>query len=138
MDDKDIEAFKNELKNLKYHKNRSRLIQDQIDEVEYYLNGVRGIGFEERSHGTNPDEKIDQRFKLETRRDKLLAEKEHHDRSITYCETILMMCPSDARGMMVDVYVNKKTLLATGDKYHRSAHGVLTRISSALKKIGRD
>lgn len=136
MDVKEIEALRNELRNYNFHLRERERLQNEIDAIQYALNGVRGVSFEVHVPSTNPEDKSNQMYSLMERRDRLIEEKLRHDVAVEYVQKVLMRIPSDVRIMLTDIYIKRRRFYDVAQEHNRSVHGVQSRIASALKKIG--
>ena len=138
MTREEIIAFKNEARNYKFYHKQIYRISDKIDELQYQLNGVHGVSFEERAHTTNPEAKQDVFFRLLKKKDELIIKKGEYQKKIASIENVIKVVEDYEK---INAVLIRKVLLdgrdtrSVGDEIGFTHTAVVKRIDSALSKV---
>lgn len=71
----EIEAFKNELRNIPYYENKFKEIEEEIKVLEYEMEGVKGVDYSKQRGTANPAASETRKLILIEKKEKLLKEK---------------------------------------------------------------
>lgn len=136
MNKEEIRAFKNELKNVNFYRNKINELKIEIEIIEYDLTGVKAVNFTPHQSTTNPISKSSYYYAQLDKKDKLIKKKKAYDDKLNSINQLLdSIDDGKTKQMIIDIYIEGKGFLSTAIKFNYSNHGVQQRIDSALKKI---
>lgn len=104
----DIEAYKNELKNLWYYKKKTKEIEDEIAVLEYEMEGVKGIDYSKQRGSYNPSVAEQRRLTMIEKMERLQKEKEKREEKEKYACRYLKYMTDDDRDLVVSVISDKR------------------------------
>lgn len=128
----ELKAFKNELKNYNFYKQRIKSLQEMIDTCYDMLSGVKAIDYSKEPSHTPPNKDIEYRIRDE-------IEKYKHFQARTQVKLddinkILNKVESSLREAIIESYCNGKTLEKVAEKRFISKVGLFKQINVALKE----
>lgn len=127
---RDIEAFKNELKNFKYYIAEINNLKKEIDLLEYEARNVKGIDYSKQSsHNCNEHAIAMKRLQQVEEMEELLQEKNECEMMVRRIARRLNKLNDDDRKLLIDVIANKKKYRAVCKELN------LNNTSSLFNKI---
>ena len=135
MTSKEMDAFKNRLKNYNYHQDRINKIDEELSLIRYEMVGVKGINFDYRVSSTNIKLKDKRKLELLEEHDGLVNEKVEHIRELDKLNKMLIQMKMYQRQLIVEKYVNKRTYSQLSKKYHMAVSVIKYNIDKAMRSI---
>lgn len=135
MTSKEMDAFKNRLKNYNYHQDRINKIDEELSLIRYEMVGVKGINFDYRVSSTNIKLKDQRKLELLEKHDSLVREKTEHIRELDKLNRMLIQTHLYQRQLIIEKYVNKRTYSQLSKKYHMAASVIKYNIDKAMLNI---
>lgn len=138
MTKEEVVAFKNEAKNYKYYNKHILLLEDKVREVQYKMNGVSAVQYEEHTRTTNPQEKRDKLYFLMDKKQRLLDEISDYQKRVSNIDYVLERVKARSE---LDYFIINSVLIEGGSTYSVGRRvgftntAIYLRIESALKKI---
>lgn len=135
MTSKEMDAFKNRLKNYNYHQDRINKIDEELSLIRYEMVGVKGINFDYRVSSTNIKLKDQRKLELLEKHDSLVREKTEHIRELDKLNRMLIQTHLYQRQLIIEKYVNKRTYSQLSKKYHMAVSVIKYNIDKAMRSI---
>lgn len=135
MTSKEIDTFKNRLRNYNYYQDRINEIDEELSLIRYEMAGVKGISFEYRVSSTNIKLKDVRKLELLEKHDSLVNEKYEHVRELDKLNRMLIQTKLYQRQLIFEKYVNKKTYSQLSKKYHMAVSVIKYNIDKAMLNI---
>ncbi len=135
MTSKEMDAFKNRLKNYNYHQDRINKIDEELSLIRYEMVGVKGINFDYRISSTNIKLKDQRKLELLEKHDSLVREKTEHIRELDKLNRMLIQTHLYQRQLIIEKYVNKRTYSQLSKKYHMAVSVIKYNIDKAMRSI---
>ena len=136
MQDKAVEAFKNELKNYYFYLDRIKSLKEMRQRCYDWLSGVTGIDPSREPTHSPPNKNVEYAVREEI---------EHHEANIRATQSklndinkILAKIEMPLRTALIDVYANKKTARRVAEKMFISPSALFKRMDKAIKKALED
>lgn len=135
MNDKQMIAFKDDLKNYRYLKETVENIQEDIEYLLYQETGVKGISYD-RVH-TSTDERYAQIKRLEIidKIEKLEKKLEEPYRRLSKINEVLEQMTYYDRNIFKLKYLEGMTFNDIAKRYYISKAGIFYRMNEALRKV---
>lgn len=128
----ELKAFKNELKNYNFYKQRIKSLQEMIDTCYDMLSGVKAIDYSKEPSHTPPNKDIEYRIRDEIEKYKLFQARTQI--KLDDINRILNKVESSLREAIIESYCNGKTLEKVAEKRFISKVGLFKQINVALKE----
>lgn len=135
MTSKEMDAFKNRLKNYNYHQDRINKIDEELSLIHYEMVGVKGINFDYRVSSTNIKLKDERKLELLKKHDSLVREKTEHIRELDKLNRMLIQTELYRSQLIIEKYVNKRTYSQLSKKYHMAVSVIKYNIDKAMRSI---
>ena len=135
MTSKEMDTFKNRLRNYNYYQDRINEIDEELSLIRYEMAGVKGISFEYRVSSTNIKLKDVRKLELLEKHDSLVNEKYEHVKELEKLNRMLIQTELYQRQLIFEKYVNKKTYSQLSKKYHTAASVIKYNIDKAMLNI---
>lgn len=135
MTSKEMDTFKNRLRNYNYYQDRINEIDEELSLIRYEMAGVKGISFEYRVSSTNIKLKDVRKLELLEKHDSLVNEKYEHVKELEKLNRMLIQTELYQRQLIFEKYVNKKTYSQLSKKYHMAASVIKYNIDKAMLNI---
>ncbi len=135
MTSKEMDAFKNRLKNYNYHQDRINKIDEELSLIRYEMVGVKGINFDYRVSSTNIKLKDERKLELLEKHDSLVREKTEHIRELDKLNRMLIQTELYRSQLIIEKYVNKRTYSQLSKKYHMAVSVIKYNIDKAMRSI---
>ncbi len=135
MTSKEMDAFKNRLKNYNYHQDRINKIDEELSLIHYEMVGVKGINFDYRVSSTNIKLKDERKLELLEKHDSLVREKTEHIRELDKLNRMLIQTELYRSQLIIEKYVNKRTYSQLSKKYHMAVSVIKYNIDKAMRSI---
>ena len=132
MQDRGVQAFKNELRNYKHYLSRIIYFEDKIESIYYRLGGVRGIDPSKEPLHVQPNEEME--WKLRDDISRLEAKKERYERDIREIDQILNQIEELTRDALKLVYIEGKRTDVVAEAMFISPSGLKNRMNRAIAK----
>lgn len=104
----EVEAYKNELRNLWYYKKKVKEIEDEIAVLEYEMEGVKGIDYSKQRGSYNPSIAEQRRLAMIEKMERLQKEKEKREEKEKHACRYLMYMSDEDRDLVVSVIADKR------------------------------
>lgn len=136
----EIEAFKNELKNLWFYQKKAREFDSKIELLIYEMENVKGVDYT-KTHGTGNPEAIEQnRLKMIELKESLEQKKAFWEAKENYLCGILKNMSSFDRRLVIEVIADKRKYSAVCKELNIGKSSLAYRVDrailQALKKGG--
>ena len=135
MTSKEMDAFKNRLKNYNYLQDRINKIDKELSLIRYEMVGVKGINFDYRVSSTNIKLKDQRKLELLEKHDSLVREKTEHIRELDKLNRMLIQTELYRSQLIIEKYVNKRTYSQLSKKYHMAPSVIKYNIDKAMRSI---
>lgn len=135
MTSKEMDAFKNRLKNYNYHQDRINKIDEELSLIRYEMVGVKGINFDYRVSSTNIKLKDERKLELLEKHDSLVREKTEHIRELDKLNRMLIQTELYRSQLIIEKYINKRTYSQLSKKYHMAVSVIKYNIDKAMRSI---
>lgn len=135
MTSKEMDAFKNRLKNYNYHQDRINKIDEELSLIRYEMVGVKGINFDYRVSSTNIKLKDEHKLELLEKHDSLVIEKTEHIRELDKLNRMLIQTELYRSQLIIEKYINKRTYSQLSKKYHMAVSVIKYNIDKAMRSI---
>lgn len=135
MTSKEMDAFKNRLKNYNYLQDRINKIDKELSLIRYEMVGVKGINFDYRVSSTNIKLKDQRKLELLEKHDSLVREKTEHIRELDKLNRMLIQTELYRSQLIIEKYVNKRTYSQLSKKYHMAVSVIKYNIDKAMRSI---
>lgn len=135
MTSKEMDAFKNRLKNYNYHQDRINKIDEELSLIRYEMVGVKGISYDYRVSSTNIKLKDERKLELLEKHDSLVREKTEHIRELDKLNRMLIQTELYRSQLIIEKYVNKRTYSQLSKKYHMAVSVIKYNIDKAMRSI---
>lgn len=132
---KEMDAFKNRLKNYNYHQDRINKIDEELSLIRYEMVGVKGINFDYRVSSTNIKLKDERKLELLEKHDSLVREKTEHIRELDKLNRMLIQTELYRSQLIIEKYINKRTYSQLSKKYHMAVSVIKYNIDKAMRSI---
>lgn len=135
MTSKEMDAFKNRLKNYNYHQDRINKIDEELSLIRYEMVGVKGINFDYRVSSTNIKFKDERKLELLEKHDSLVIEKTELIRELDKLNRMLIQTELYRSQLIIEKYINKRTYSQLSKKYHMAVSVIKYNIDKAMRNI---
>ena len=135
MTDKEINAFKNRLKNYSFHVEKIKELESQVRLIWYDLSGVKGVGYEPIIPNTNQLIKELKRLDMGEKIDFLVAQINSHKKEIEQLDVMLNQIEKEDRELLIKKYINNYTYYDLSKVSYMSVSTLVYRIDKALEKV---
>lgn len=135
MTQKEMEAFKNRLRNYLFHQDKVEELTDELSNIHYEMVGVKGVSYDYRVSSTNEDIKKDHQRKLMEKADVLAKERESHSNELYQLNKMLVQIKLDDRLLVMDKYVFKNTYEELSQKHSMVISAIKYRIDKAILEV---
>ena len=135
MTKKEIEAFKNRIKNYNFHKEQIIKLYEEENKLWYELSFVKGASFGERVPTTNPEVKNDKVLKYYEDIDKIRIKREEHCAEISKLDTMLEEMSDEGRTIIKHIYLKGNSYEKTAEYFFTSKSSIAHRINKALLEV---
>lgn len=132
MQKKEVEAFKNELRNYNYYTSRVVTLEASIEFKYDRLGGVRGVDPSREPVHAQPNKEME--YKLRDDISKLEAEKERVERDLIHINEILNRMGNDDRWGVFKVYAERKRLEDICKVFNYSPSGYSAKLDRAIEE----
>lgn len=132
MQDEEVRAFKNELRNYTYYLSRIVTLENSIEFLYDRLGGVRGIDPSKEPLHAMPNKEME--WKLRDDISKLEAKKKRYENHLTEIERILGRMEPTLRWAVIEVYAKNNTIESVARKLFLSHNGLARRMDKEIKK----
>lgn len=132
MQDEEVRAFKNELRNYTYYLSRIVTLENSIEFLYDRLGGVRGIDPSKEPLHAMPNKEME--WKLRDDISKLEAKKERYEKNLAEIDQILNQIEEFTRDALKLVYIEGKRTDVVADAMLISPSGLKNRMNRAIKK----
>lgn len=129
---KDVDAFKNELRNYSYYQQNLKGTRKLIAYNEYLLSNVKGLDPSKEAGGSPAVWVESEQFKrISDELGRLNRHRELREAQIAHIETVMNRLSPEVRKACVEIYVNGKT-------YHEIAAERFVSMSGLYKQIDKE
>lgn len=132
MQDEEVRAFKNELRNYTYYLSRIVTLENSIEFLYDRLGGVRGIDPSKEPLHAMPNKEME--WKLRDDISKLEAKKERYEKNLAEIDQILNLIEEFTRTALKLVYIEGKRTDIVAGQMLISPSGLKNRMNRAIKK----
>lgn len=132
MQDEEVRAFKNELRNYTYYLSRIVTLENSIEFLYDRLGGVRGIDPSKEPLHAIPNKEME--WKLRDDISKLEAKKERYEKNLAEIDQILNQIEEFTRDALKLVYIEGKRTDAVANSMLISPSGLKNRMNRAIIK----
>lgn len=132
MQDEEVRAFKNELRNYTYYLSRIVTLENSIEFLYDRLGGVRGIDPSKEPLHAMPNKEME--WKLRDDISKLEAKKERYEKNLAEIDQILNQIEEFTRDALKLVYIEGKRTDAVANSMLISPSGLKNRMNRAIIK----
>ena len=132
MQDRGVQAFKNELRNYKHYLSRIIYFEDKIESLYDRLGGVRGVDPSKEPLHVVPNKEMEWYLRDEISRCE--AKKSHYEEYIKEIDRILNQIEEFTRDALKLVYIEGKHTDVVADSMLISPSGLKNRMNRAIKK----
>lgn len=130
----DVKAFKNELKNFKYYKNKIIELTDEIDNIYYSLSGLSSKPFGANVGSTNQQLKELNRLNAFGKAEMLKSKRELYKSLIVSIEQTLEAMDSNMRSVCIKVYCDGRTYESIARTKYYSARGLEKKVDKEIQR----
>ena len=132
MQDEEVRAFKNELRNYTYYLSRIVTLENSIEFLYDRLGGVRGIDPSKEPLHVLPNKEME--WKIRDDISKLQAKKERYENNLAEIDQILNLIEEFTRTALKLVYIEGKRTDIVAGQMLISPSGLKNRMNRAIKK----
>ena len=132
MQDEEVRAFKNELRNYTYYLSRIVTLENSIEFLYDRLGGVRGIDPSKEPLHAMPNKEME--WKIRDDISKLQAKKERYENNLAEIDQILNLIEEFTRTALKLVYIEGKRTDIVAGQMLISPSGLKNRMNRAIKK----
>lgn len=132
MQDEEVRAFKNELRNYKNYLHKVCDLEESIDLVVYKLSGVHGIDPSKEPIHALPNQDVV--WELYDKLSRLERKKEMYEGHLQEIDRILNLMEEFTRDALKLVYIEGKRTDVVADSMFISPSGLKNRMNRAIKK----
>lgn len=132
MQDEEVRAFKNDLRNYTYYLSRIVTLENSIEFLYDRLGGVRGIDPSKEPLHAMPNKEME--WKLRDDISKLEAKKERYEKNLAEIDQILNQIEEFTRTALKLVYIEGKRTDAVANSMLISPSGLKNRMNRAIIK----
>ena len=134
MTNSEIEAFKNDVRNLNFWKAKVAEFKGEEDMIYHILGGYKSPDPSKIPGSYNPNINM-QKAKLSDKLADIERRKNSFQSRIDAVEEMLNKVPEETRQHIIDIYVNKKGYIKVAESIPIARTGLYQRINKALKRI---
>lgn len=135
MTEKEVEAFKNRIKNYNFHIEQIERINEDINIVFYNLTGVKGASYDYHVPCTNQAVKNERRTDLMERLEELKEKKKAHQEELKKLNAMLNQLDPTTREFTKKKYINNYTYDELSNQSYMARNTIKYRIDKAISKI---
>ena len=135
MNENEITAFKNELRNYRFYQNKVKELKEEIDLIYYNLTGVKGVSFDRQPSGTSIELKNDKLYNQYHKLDNIDKKIKLYESRIESIEQTLNMLDEEVRSIVIGIYADNKTYRELSQTIHLSKSAIHYEINKHLKMI---
>lgn len=130
----EVEAFKNELRNLRFYEKKIKEIEEEIKILDYEAEGVKGVDYS-KQHGTaNPAAIENKKLSMIEKREELVKRKNALWVTINNVFIVLARMDKVDRDVVERLYVEKKTMREMCDELGiKNASSLKYAVDKAIK-----
>ena len=130
----DVEAFKNELKNLRYYQKKVEILSNEISLMEYEMANVKGVDYSKQGgNNYNPIAVEEKRLAMIEKYEKLLKKKKNVKMRINDIYEVLNRMETDDRLLVIEVVANKVKYREVCDRLGISTSVLHSRINEIIE-----
>lgn len=135
MNEKEVEAFKNRIRNYSFHIEQIEQINEEINVVFYDLTGVKGASYDYHVPCTNQAIKNEHRTDLLEKLEELKEKKKAHQEELDKLNAMLNQLNKTDRELVKKKLINNFTYDELSNQSYMARTTIQYRIDKAIKDI---
>lgn len=135
MNEKEVEAFKNRIRNYNFHIEQIELINEEMNVVFYDLIGVKGASYDYHAPCTNQAIKNEHRTDLLEKLEELKEKKKAHQEELDKLNAMLNQLNKTDRELVKKKLINNFTYDELSNQSYMARTTIQYRIDKAIKDI---
>lgn len=135
MNEKEVEAFKNRIRNYNFHIEQIEQINEEINIVFYDLTGVKGASYGYHAPCTNQAIKNEHRTDLLEKLEELKEKKKAHQEELDKLNAMLNQLNKTDRELVKKKLINNFTYDELSNQSYMARTTIQYRIDKAIKDI---
>ena len=135
MNEKEVEAFKNRIRNYSFHIEQIEQINEEINVVFYDLTGVKGASYDYQAPCTNQAIKNEHRTDLLEKLEELKEKKKAHQEELDKLNAMLNQLNKTDRELVKKKLINNFTYDELSNQSYMARTTIQYRIDKAIKDI---
>lgn len=135
MNEKEVEAFKNRIRNYNFHIEQIELINEEMNVVFYDLTGVKGANYDYHAPCTNQAIKNEHRTDLLEKLEELKEKKKAHQEELDKLNAMLNQLNKTDRELVKKKLINNFTYDELSNQSYMARTTIQYRIDKAIKDI---
>ena len=131
-ENKRVEAYKNELKNIWFYQEEETRLQSLIDDILYEMENVKGVDYSKQVGSNNPSAAENKKLKLiEVYNKYLKKKKEIVDKEKSVCRVLNRM-KKEERDLVIDVVTGNKKYREICEEKNISSSSLFNQINNII------
>lgn len=135
MNEKEVEAFKNRIRNYNFHIEQIEQINEEINVVFYDLTGVKGVSYDYHAPCTNQAIKNEHKTDLLEKLEELKEKKKAHQEELDKLNAMLNQLNNTDRELVKKKLINNFTYDELSNQSYMARTTIQYRIDKAIKDI---
>ena len=135
MNEKEVEAFKNRIRNYNFHIEQIEQINEEMNVVFYDLTGVKGASYDYHAPCTNQAIKNEHRTDLLEKLEELKEKKKAHQEELDKLNAMLNQLNKTDRELVKKKLINNFTYDELSNQSYMARTAIQYRIDKAIKDI---
>lgn len=133
MTKEQIGTFKSEMIYYRWLQDMIKRFKEKVDLIEYDMENVKGISFEEKVSGAKKDE--ERRLELIDEYNRILDKLNQYQKRYDYLNSVLDKMTMYERHMFLMIFEEGKTYQDVANKFYISKAGLFYRMQKVLERI---
>lgn len=133
MTKEQIGTFKSEMIYYRWLQDTIKRYKEKVDLIEYDMENVKGISFEEKVSGAKKDE--ERRLELIDEYNRILDKLNQYQKRYDYLNSVLDKMTMYEKNMFLMIFEEGKTYQEVANKFYISKAGLFYRMQKVLERI---